>query len=211
MAKKDPNKITDKEDDFCKEYVVSWNGTRAAMDSGFSKNKASAAVIAYRLLRNVKIRARVEELMKEKAMAREEVLARLSSQARATHEHFIRINADGFIEFDFSDPEAEKHLHLIKKIKTKRQRQIIPGKKGRGKNRIGATDDQEWEHEWVEVELHDPQKALELIGKHYSLFIDRDDKGKPLVPKVKAYISVSPDDWKSQEEHKDDRNTSSND
>jgi phage terminase small subunit len=168
--------LTDKEEAFCREYVVSWNGTRAAIDAGYSKK--TAAVTAYENLRKPKIQARIQELMKEKVMSQDEVLARLAAQARASHYPFIRIDQDGFVYFDFSDPDAVRHLHLIKKIKSKRQRQV----RGRGE------DAETWEGEWVEVELHDSQKALELIGKHYSLFVDRDKEGNPIQPVVNIYI-----------------------
>jgi len=170
--------LTDKEEAFCKEYVIDWNATRAALAAGYSKKTAYHT--GYENIKKPHIQARIRELEKAKAMNREEVMARLADQARASHAHFIRITPDGFIEFDFSDPEALKHLHLIKKIKTKRQRQIIPEKKDKAS--------EIWEHEWVEVELHDPQRALELIGKHHSLFVDRDEEGKPIQPIVNFYI-----------------------
>ncbi len=177
--------LTDKEVAFCREYVIDWNATRAAIDSGYSKR--SAKEIGYENLTKPHIKASIESLLKEKVMDRDEVLARLADHARGSHYHFIRVDADGFIYFDFSDPEAQKHLHLIKKIKTKRNR-LIHGK---------GEDAQEWEGEWVEVELHDPQKALELIGKHYSLFVDRDDKGEVIQPIVNVYIPKNDRDTES--------------
>lgn len=168
--------LTDREEAFCREYVIDWNKTRAAKDVGYSKNTAKS--IGYENLTKPHIQARIQELLKEKVMDRDEVLARLADHARATHYPFIRIDADGFIYFDFSDDEAKKHLHLIKKIKTKRNRQIF------GKGDLA----QEWEGEWVEVELHDPQRALELIGKHHNLFVDRDKEGNPIQPVVNVYM-----------------------
>lgn len=169
-------KLTDKEEAFCREYVISWNATRAAIDAGYSKKMAYS--IGYENTKKPHIKARIEELMKTKVMDRDEVLARLADQARGSHYPFIRIDDDGFIYFDFSDPEAIKHLHLIKKIKTKRERKLV----GRGE------EAETWEGEWVEVELHDSQKALELIGKHHNLFVDRDKEGNPIQPIVNVYI-----------------------
>jgi phage terminase small subunit len=166
--------LTNKEEAFCREYVQDWNATRAAIAAGYSKK--TARFTAHQNVTKRHIQDRIAELLKTKVMERDEVLARLADQARATHLHFIRVTEDGFIEFDFSDPEALKHLHLIKKIKTKRQRQIIAKKKDKAS--------ETWEHEWVEVELHDPQKALELIGKHHNLFMDRDKDGNPVQPAV---------------------------
>lgn len=187
--------LTEKEEEFCQEYVICFNKTLAAINAHYSKR--SAGQIGHENMKKHEIRARIEELLKEKVMSRDEVLARLAEQARATLYPFVRVDTDGFVYFNFADPEALKHLHLIKKIKTKRNRQVTVTKKGESP--------EIWEGEWVEVELHDPQKALELVGKHHSLFIDRDDKGKPLVPSVKAYVSISPDDWnKPKEEDKDE-------
>ncbi len=177
MSKSDLSK---KAEAFCRAYVVCWNGTRAAIDAGYSRK--TAAVIACENLKKPKILGRLKELMKEKIMSQEEVMARLADQARATHHPFIRVDSDGFVYFDFSDPEALKHLHLIKKIKTKRNRQVIGGSKKKGE------EPEVWEGEWVEVELHDPQRALELLGKHYSLFMDRDKEGNPIQPIVNVYI-----------------------
>jgi phage terminase small subunit len=179
--------LTDKEEAFCREYVMSWNQTRAAIDAGYSKR--SAAEIGYDNMRKPHIQDRIKQLMTEKVMSQEEVLARLAAQARASHYPFIEVDHEGFVYFDFSDPEALKHLHLIKKIKSKRQRQV----RGRGE------DAETWEGEWVEVELHDSQKALELIGKHFNLFIDRDREGNPIQPIVNVYIP------KNDREETDDR------
>jgi phage terminase small subunit len=168
--------LTNKEEAFCLEYVIDWNATRAAIDAGYSRKMAGS--IGYENTKKPHIQARIQELIKEKVMDRDEVLARLADHARGSHYHFIRVDADGFIYFDFSDPEAQKHLHLIKKIKTKRNR-LIHGK---------GEDAQEWEGEWIEVELHDPQRALELIGKHHNLFVERDKEGNPIQPIVNVYI-----------------------
>jgi hypothetical protein len=62
---------------------------------------------------------------------------------------------------NFKDPEAEKHFYLIKKIRHR--------KKETFNERSGETT----EENWVEVELHDAQKALELIGRYHALFIDK--------------------------------------
>lgn len=168
--------LTDKEEAFCRGYPISWNATRAAIDAGYSKK--SAAEIGYENLIKPHIKSRIAELIKDKVMDRDEVLARLAAQARATHYPFIHVDDEGFVYFDFSDPEAIKHLHLIKKIKSKRQR-LVHGK---------GEDAETWEGEWVEVELHDSQKALELIGKHHGLFVDRDNEGNPIQPIVNVYI-----------------------
>lgn len=47
------------------------------------------------------------------------------------------------------------------------------------------------------IEFHDAQAALQLIGKHYKLFVDKTElsgpNDGPIV--VKGYATVTPDDW----------------
>ena len=87
---------------------------------------------------------------------------------------FIRITEDGFCYFDFNNPDAKNYFYLIKKIRTKRQRRISGG---------GEDGPEEWEDEWVEVELYDAQAALSLLGRHHKLFTDNVDiksDGQPI-------------------------------
>lgn len=155
--------LSNREKVFCMEYVTDWNGARAAIAAGYSKK--TARNIASENLTKPNIRAEIDRILTAKAMQAGEVLARLTEQARASHAPFIRIDDDGFLYFDFSDPEAKKNLHLIKKIKTKRKRLIY----GKGE------DAETWEGEWVEVELHDSQTALTQLGRHHGLFTDKHD------------------------------------
>jgi hypothetical protein len=166
--KKDKPKpvLTAQEDIFVKEYLECWNATEAyAVSHPKNKSRGAASVGGSKYLRNPKIRAAIEAGLKAKAMGADEVLARLADMAAGSQYPFIKIKDDGAVYFNFKDPEAKKHLYLIKKLKTKRTRRM----EGRGKTA------EEWEDEWVEVELHDPQKALELIGKHHKLFTDQLD------------------------------------
>lgn len=58
-------KLSDKQEMFIREYLVDLNGTQAAIRAGYSEKGAS--VTATRLLANVSIRARIEELQQERA------------------------------------------------------------------------------------------------------------------------------------------------
>ena len=182
MAKDKKKKpLSEKHKKFVDEYLISWNATLAYQAAYPKASPVSARTLGANLLANVGIKSEISERMKARAMGADEVLARLAEQARGTHYPFIEVDNEGFVYFNFSDPEAKKHLYLIKKIKTKRQRMV----RGRG------DDAQEWEGEWVEVELHDPQRALELIGKHHNLFVDRDKEGNPIQPIVNVYIPTN--------------------
>ncbi len=144
---------------FALEYIACWNGAEAARRAGYRDYYNTAS----RLLRKPEVFAFIEEALKSRQMASTEVLARLTDQARGSLKPFVRVTDDGHIEFDFSSKEAIDNLHLVKKIHTKRRRLLV----GKGANAIP------WEHEWVEVELHDSQAALSLIGKYYKLFTEK--------------------------------------
>jgi len=178
MTEKDdkPKPLSEKHQRFVDKYLACWNATEAYQSVYPKASYPSARANGSELLTKTNIRAEISERLKEQAMGGEEVLARLTDHARGDHRPFVRISEDGFVYFDFSNPEALEHLHLIKKIKTKRARRV----EGKGEKKT------EWEDEWVEVELHDPQHALELLGKANRLFVERREvtgkDGAPLVP-----------------------------
>lgn len=125
--------------------------------------------------------AAYEDAWRKKIMGEAEVLGRLSDMGRATHQPFIKIE-NGSVFFDFSKEEAKENIHLIKKIKTKRSRRM----EGKGE------DAQQWEDEWVEVELHDAQAALLNMGRYHKVFVDQQNVNstvrKELDPEEKGLL-----------------------
>lgn len=147
MAKK---KFTNKQLAFISYYigVANWNGAKAARLAGFSEKTARS--IAQRLLTNVDIQEEIKRRLDEKAMSADEVLIRLAEQARASIEGFLQFpKSKGRRKptLDLKQAQESGLLHLIKKLKYNAQGQI-------------------------EIELHDAQIALQLIGRHYGLFAD---------------------------------------
>jgi phage terminase small subunit len=59
------DKLTPKQNKFCQEYVIDYNGTRAAIRSGYSEMTAQEQ--SSRLLLNVIIQARIAELEEQTA------------------------------------------------------------------------------------------------------------------------------------------------
>jgi phage terminase small subunit len=165
---KQPDLLNDASDDillkheaFIESYLECLNGTQAWQDVHPEADINTAAASASRLLRNVKIKAELERRFKERTMSKYEVLERLRSIANATLYPFVKVDDDGHIYFNFSDKEAKKHLYLVKKLKSKKQ-ESFNEKSGEAR-----------EEKWIEVELHDALKAVELIGKYYALFTDK--------------------------------------
>ena len=60
-----PKKLKAKEERFCQEYIVDYNGTQAAIRAGYAES--SARSMASKLLTNHNIAARVRLLQKEQA------------------------------------------------------------------------------------------------------------------------------------------------
>lgn len=166
MGKK--TKLTNKEQMFINEYLRCWNGAEAARLAGYSPKAAKE--IAYENLTKPHIQVAIQSRMKEAAMSAEETLARISGHARGDISTFLRVNDDGFLNFDFSDDAAKGQLHLLKKVKTKRSRRVV----GKGE------DAEIWEDESVEVELYDAQKALDMLARYHNLYTEKDGEGNPL-------------------------------
>ncbi len=157
--------LTKKRQAWLDQYLQCWNATEAARRVGYKHPNTQGP----RLLVDVSIAAEIKKRLDEMVMSADEVLRLLSRQANASHKSWVKVGIDGKIYFDFSDPEAQENIDLIKKIKTK--------------TRTEKAGEKSFEVEWVEVELYDSQRALELIGRHHQLFSDRVDLstgGKPI-------------------------------
>lgn len=97
------DKLTPKQEKFCVEYLVDLNATQAAIRAGYSEKTAEAT--ASRLLRNVKVQTRIQELRSEyftKAIASAaEVEAFLSKTIRGDLEEEVIVvegSGEGYSE-----------------------------------------------------------------------------------------------------------------
>lgn len=151
--------LTHKQQAFVDHYFAcGMNATEAAKRAGYSEE--SAHVIGHENLRKPNIRNEIERIFRENVLSGDEVLARLSEQGRADMADIT--NNQGML--DFGKARANGKTALIKSIK---QTTI-------------TTEDSETHI--IEVKLHDAQRALELMGKYYTLFTDK----------------VKIEDWRSQ-------------
>jgi phage terminase small subunit len=66
------------------------NATGAARAAGYAKPEQEG----HRLLKNAEVRARIDEVLRERALSRDEVLAELSEVARAEWRDFLQIRRD---------------------------------------------------------------------------------------------------------------------
>jgi phage terminase small subunit len=148
--------LTDRQRAFVAAYLSNgFNATRAAMAAGHKCNSYSAfGVQGGEALKNPKVRAAIDAYFRQAGMSADEVVARLVEQATANPAQFFDKR------WRVKRAVLESKGHLVRKFK--------PASRGRP----------------AEIELHDAQAALVLIGKHLGMFSDKvqriGDQGGPI-------------------------------
>jgi phage terminase small subunit len=141
--------LTLKQSSFCDHYILTGNATDAAIKAGYTLDRDSAAQIGCRLLRNVKIQNEIKRRLGIAVASGSEVLELLTKHARADLTDVL--DASGQLSWS-----KAKSKRLLKKLKTK--------------TRTDKDGNVTVEHEY---EIHDPQAALEKLGRFHKLFTDR--------------------------------------
>lgn len=139
--------ITLKQALFCEYYFITHSATKAARLAQYANPNVSGS----RLLTYPKVRRYLAVRFASVTAAASEVLARLTRIARADIAEYLDANGKVTVK----DAALTGDTSVIKKYESKTR-----------KTRMGATETT------VTLELHDPLKAAELLGKHYRLFAD---------------------------------------
>jgi len=146
------DRLTPKQQRFVEEYLVDLNATQAAIRAGYSSD--SAAEQGSRMLRNVKVRACIDQAMAERSkrtgINQDRVLIELARLGF--------INAVDLINSDdatIKQNASRDDTAAILSVKVK----VIPTEDGEIVER--------------EVKMNDKIKALELLGKHLGMFKDK--------------------------------------
>jgi phage terminase small subunit len=161
------SELTDKQHAFVAHYLVCLNGAEAARRAGYPA--ASARQIASENLSKPDIRAAIDAALATTAMPANEVLARLTEQARASLEEFVTVRGRG-VALDLKAAKLRGVLHLVKKYTKTKQ--------------------------GVSIELYDSQAALALLAKHHGLLVDRQETGAPgtFAPVREVIVEVPSDE-----------------
>lgn len=133
-----------KQQAFVEYYLTAWNATEAARLAGYKHPHVQGA----RLLSDIRVRAAIDERLRQLSMGADEVLARLSQHASASMEDFIDYSW-GVPRIDLQKAATAGKLHLIKKLSYDKE------------GRLSG------------IELHDSQSALVQIGRYHKLFTDK--------------------------------------
>lgn len=115
---------------------------------------------------NPNIRSAITERLKSRQLDADRVIEILARHAAGSLEPFLTHDESGAPIVRIDGPEAQANLHLLKKVKVTRKHFFAKSADGKP---------QPAEVETVEFEIHDPQRAAELIGKNLGMFTDRLD------------------------------------
>jgi hypothetical protein len=151
----DKNTLTRKQKIFIEAYLRTWNGTGAAREAGFAWPDRAA----YRLLHMRHIQAAVQARLDESAMRTDEILARLSEEARINISVFFV-----FEEIEEKDDQGQVHKRLL-----------FAGMNWENFRRYGhLVKSLSWTRSGLPIlTLHDGQNALVQLGRSRGLFTDR--------------------------------------
>lgn len=146
--------LTGKQQAFVDAYfATNFNGVRAAKMAGYAGNYNVLGVAAYDNLRNPKIRAVIDKRMRQMIMGADEVLTRLTAIARADFGDLT--DEDGNVDVKLAKERGVSFLIKEQEFTEK----FIPVD---GKDDIKITT--------AKIKLHDPMRALEMLGKHHKVF-----------------------------------------
>jgi phage terminase small subunit len=145
-------KLTEKQKRFADEYLIDLNATQAAIRSGYSPGTAEQQ--GSRLLSNVKIRAYIDTRMAEHSrrtgVNQERIIRELARIAFVNAPDVVNLDDATVLTNASTDDTA-----AIASVKVK----TIPTQDGEGIER--------------EIRFADKIKALELLGKRFGMWLDK--------------------------------------
>jgi phage terminase small subunit len=176
--KGNPFKFTALEKKFVAEYLNDprHNATAAIKAAGYdAKNDATFRVMASHLLKRENVRSAINQAFEALAMPKFETLFRLGRIAAGDLDDLL--DDDG--EFNIAVCRERGTTFLLKKLEI--DRDVMEVKESGGDEALERSIIKEK----VKITIHDPLKALELLGRHGKLFTDRTEltgkDGRPLV------------------------------
>lgn len=151
--------LNSKQQLFVETYLTTFNATQSALMAGYAEKSAYSQ--GARLLKNDEIKTAISERLGESAMTADEVLMRLAKQARGDIRDYLAVGEYG-VDVDLSAAIEAKKTDLIKKLTHKKTVRT-------------DKDDATTEETYIQIEMYDAQAALQLIGKHHALFVDKSE------------------------------------
>ncbi len=166
------NKLTRKQEFFCREYLTDFNATQAAIRAGYSEDTAQQ--ISSENLSKPVIQSRIEQLINERAAAltltQERILHELQRIAFADPRSVMDWGPDG-VKLKPSEDLTEDQSAIVAEA-------------SQTTSKDGGS---------IKIKLNDKQKALELLGRHLGMFNDKIEQTVKNAPGEKFEIDVTPE------------------
>lgn len=170
--------LTDQQRKFIINYSYSFDKNKAYLAAYPDSNKLSAYASSTALLKIPLIKKLIDEIDERRAkdleVTGDMIVRELKKMAFANFDDFLTRSEEGEYKIDFSNCTRDQLAGLGELVATRR---VI---KGRGE------DSEDEEEITYKIKLNDKRGALELLGKHKKLFLDRPDTlgpdGKPITP-----------------------------
>lgn len=144
-------KLSAKQERFCREYIIDLNATQAAIRAGYSARSANS--MAARLIVKDSIQKKIRELQSERAakleVSAEAVVKELARLAFFDPGTVVRVLAGGVLEITPTDQLTDDQRRAVAAVSQS----------------DGST----------RIRFADKLRALELLGKHLGLFVERQE------------------------------------
>ena len=178
MARKDlmkyekGTKLTRKRYAFCQEYIIDYNATAAAKRAGYSVRTANETAAALMTIPEIqRVITELEAANRERrTVTVDKVIDEYGKLAFSNFSAIVGYN-DGILSLKDFDKLTDEQRACIKKFKIKTGRPV------KDNPSIIPCD-------YVEIELHDKQHALDMLGKHFGMFKEQVDLTVETVPKL---------------------------
>jgi phage terminase small subunit len=170
--------LSDKQIRFCNEYLVDYNGSKAAIRAGYSKKAAKEQ--ASRMLTNANIQnylsAKKEKVLNKLEISRERVMLEIGRLAFSNISQYFDENGNLKSLSDLSPEDVA----ALSSVEIKEEFDTVDGKKvSSGFAR--------------KIKLWDKTKALEMLAKHFQIYSDAPEVNNNLtMPEVRVYNSAPP-------------------
>lgn len=168
----DEKKLTDKQEEFCQQYLIDLNGTQAAIRAGYSENSANE--IASENLAKHSIQARLAELMEERRkrcqVSQDDVVHELKRIGFSDMRKIATWSGDS-VTLEDSASLTDDDAACVESV-------------SQTTTKDGGS---------ISCKLHPKTKALELLARHLGMLHDKVDhttKGKEIHPKIEHVWNV---------------------
>jgi len=149
------NKLTDKERIFCHEYIIDWNGSRAARKAGYSEN--TCAVIASENLTKPHIQQYIDfikdDIEKEAGITK---LRQLNELAKIAYSSIAHLH-ETWIDLKEFESLTDEQKEAIESIDTKTEQKFVYEPESENKEPIDI--------KYVKIKLYSKVAALDQINK----------------------------------------------